>query len=359
MKLTPKSAPHTHSGNSISSVMLHVILALLPATLFGVYLFGLPALFIVILTITSCLLAEAIALYLACKAIKPHLLDGSAILTGLLLAMSLPPWAPWWIAVLGGFFAIIIGKQIFGGLGQNVFNPAMLARVALLISFPLEMTTWVDVHPMFSNSSPGFIESLKITFFGIPNLDEISSASLMGQVKTELTLNNSVSSTLLSVNYSPMSTSIGFISGSIGETSSILILLGGLYIMFKRIISWHIPFTMLLTIFLLAALFHFIDGDRYADPFFHILTGGVILGAFFIATDLVTSPNTKLGQIIFAIGIGIFVYIIRTWGGYPEGLGFAILLMNAMTPLIDHYIRPRIYGRDRNGNPIQLSEKSE
>ena len=359
MKLVPHSAPHTHSGNAVSSVMLHVIIALLPATLFGIYIFGFPALNIVLITIISALIAEAISLRIAGKPITSHLLDGSAFLTGLLLALTLPPWAPWWIAVFGSFFAIIVGKHIFGGLGQNVFNPAMLARVALLVSFPLEMTTWIDIKPLFSPAAPDFIESLKITFLGIPNFDAVSSASLMGHLRTELTLDNNVSEALATANYSIANASIGLIAGSIGETSSLLILLGGLYILYKRIISWHIPLTMLATIFILASVFYLVDSERYADPFFHIFTGGVILGAFFIATDLVTSPNTKLGQVIFAFSIGALVYIIRTWGGYPEGIGFAVLLMNAMVPLIDHYIKPRIYGRDRKGSPISMPEKND
>lgn len=354
MKLVPHSAPHTHSGNAVANVMFHVIIALLPATIFGVYIFGLPALNLLIITILSSLIAEALSLYIAGKPINFHLLDGSALLTGLLLAMSLPPWAPWWIGVFGGFFAIVLGKHVFGGLGQNVFNPAMLARVALLISFPLEMTTWVEPHPLFSSDTPAFLESLKITFFGIPNFDSVSAASVMGHVKTELTLNHGISESLATTHYSIANNGIGTMAGSLGETSSLLILLGGLYILFKRIISWHIPLTMLLTIFVLSGIFNLIDSERYASPLFHLFSGGVMLGAFFIATDLVTSPNTRTGQIIFAIGIGILVYVIRTWGGYPEGLGFAILLMNAMTPLIDHYIKPRIYGRDRKGNPLTI-----
>jgi len=359
MKLIPHSAPHTHSGGSISKVMFHVCFALLPATIFGVCIFGFPALNLLIITIISCLIAEAISLRIAGKPISIHLFDGSAFLTGLLLALSLPPWAPWWIGVFGGFFAIVIGKHIFGGLGQNVFNPAMLARAALLISFPLEMTTWVDIKPLFSPNAPGLLESLKITFFGIENIDAISSASLMGHVRTELTLDRELSASLTSFDYSFFSTSMGMIGGSIGETSSLLIFLGGLYIIFKKIISWHIPFTLLTTIFLLSTLFHFIDPERYAGPLYHLASGGIMLAAFFIATDLVTSPNTKTGQVIFAIGIGLLIYIIRTWGGYPEGVGFAILLMNAMTPLIDHYIKPRIYGRDRKGNPIINSHQSD
>ena len=185
----------------------------------------------------------------------------------------------------------------------------------------------------------------------------MTSATIMGHVRTELTVNHGVSTALASGHYDLFNTILGFTGGSIGETSTALILLGGLYIIYKRIISWHIPVTMIITIFLLASLFHTIDSERFASPMFHVFSGGFMLGAFFIATDLVTSPNTKLGQIVFAVGISLLVFVIRTWGGYPEGMGFAVLLMNALTPLIDHYIKPRIYGRDRKGNPLTAPER--
>lgn len=347
------SGPHTHSTASVSSIMGNVILALLPATAFGVYLFGWPAFNLLIITLLTSVVGEAICLRIMRKPIWPFLGDGSAVVTGWLVALTLPPWAPWWIAVIGGLFAIVIGKQLFGGIGQNPFNPAMLARVMLLIAFPLEMTIWVNPHPLFSPNSPTFIEGLYITFWGVENIEAISSASLLGHLKTQLTLGHTVPEILAASSYSPLDSLIGFTNGSFVETSGLLLLLGGLYLLARKIITWHIPFSMLATVILLATIFNEYNPDRYVNALFHVLNGGALLAAFFIATDLVTSPATSLGKIIFGIGCGAIEYIIRTWGSFPEGVGFAVLLMNALTPLIDHYLRPRIYGRTWSGQPLE------
>lgn len=349
--VVPLSGPHTHAGGSVGAVMGMVMLALLPATVFGIYAFGWPAFNLLFITLVSAVAAEAISLHVAGKPVRPFVFDGSALLTGWLLALSMPPWAPWWLGVLGGIFAIVIGKQVFGGIGQNVFNPAMLARVALLISFPLEMTTWVQPRPLFSEGAPGFLEGLAITFNGIPDMDAVSSATLLGHVRTGFTQGHGVSESLASLHYDAATAGLGMLGGSLGETSALLLLAGGLLLLAKRIITWHIPVAMLGSVALLATAMHLIDPVRYADAFFHLLSGGLMLGAFFIATDLVTSPSTPRGQLLFGAGCGVLVYVIRTWGGYPEGVGFAVLLMNAVTPLIDHYIRPRIYGRNSSGAP--------
>lgn len=352
------SGPFDHQRSSVSKTMGLVMLALLPATAFGIYQFGWPALYLFLTTLLAALLAEFIGLRMAGKPAKLYLLDGSALLTGWLLAMSLPPWAPWWIGVVGAFLAIIVGKHVFGGLGQNLFNPAMVARVALLISFPLEMTTWITPLPWHSPQAPGLLESLSITFgSGQTFIDAVSGASTLGHVKTELGRGLELSAALPQA-YSLVSLATGMVAGSMGETSSLLLLAGGLFLLFKRIISWHIPVAMLTTLALLATLFHTLEPDRYTDAGYHLLTGATMLGAFFIATDLVTSPVTLRGQLLFGAGVGALIYIIRTWAGYPEGLGFAILLMNAMTPLIDHYLKPRIYGRDRKGEPLQYENHS-
>jgi electron transport complex protein RnfD len=270
--------------------------------------------------------------------------------------MSLPPWAPWWFGVLGGVFAIVIGKQIFGGLGQNVFNPAMLARVALLISFPLEMTQWVMPPPLFAAAAPDFMEGLRITFLGAPNVDAVSGATLLGHVKTELGRGTELGAALAG-NFHWASAGLGIRSGSFGETSALLVLLGGIYLIARRIITWHIPVAMLGAVALPALVMNMLDPAHYPDAVYHLLTGGVMLGAFFIATDYVTSPSSPSGQIIYGAGCGLLVWIIRTFGGYPEGVAFAVLIMNAMTPLIDHWVRPRIYGRDRKGAPLAYGEK--
>ena len=353
---TPIAGPHYHSDASIGKVMLTVMFALTPATLFGIFQFGWPAFNLFIVTIASSLLAEAVCLYLAEKPIMPFLSDGSAILTGWLLALCLPPWAPWWIGFLGGVMSLVLGKHVFGGVGQNIFNPAMLGRVILLISFPVEMTMWVHAQPMSAATSPGFLEGLDITFRGVQSIDAISSASVLGHVRTEISQGIPLTE-VMSSSYDARAMAIGFTSGSMGETSALFLTLGGLLLLSLRIISWHIPVAMIGSVAVLAFIFNLVDADRYAGVELHVLSGGLILGAFFIATDLVTSPNTKWGKIIFGVGCGLLVYVIRTWGGYPEGIGFAVMLMNAATPIIDRYVRPRVYGHKRDGTPIPHPER--
>lgn len=354
MNLKPVSGPHTGASRHVSAIMMQVMLALLPATLVGLYLFGWPAINLFVITVASAAFFELFCLRLSGRKANT-LLDGSALLTGWLVAMTLPPWAPWWIGVVGAAIAIILGKQVFGGLGQNVFNPAMLARVALLISFPVELTTWPNIYPLFSEHAPGFIEGLSISFGGIPNIDATTSASVLGHVKTELTQSHFLPAPLTGF-YSTSDAWLGSMRGSLGETSSLLIAMGGVALLILRVISWHIPVSMLLTVTVLASIFNSINPEIYLSPWVHLTSGALMLGAFFIATDYVTSPNSALGQIIFGVSCGVLVYIIRTWGNYPEGVGFAVLLMNAATPLIDHYIKPRIYGRNRKGMPLELKE---
>jgi len=345
------SGPYAHSNSSTARTMGLVMLALLPTTGYGVYLFGWPALFLLIVTLLSTAGAEALCLRLAGKPVRPFLMDGSAVLSGWLLALTLPPWAPWWIGVSGGVIAIVIGKQVFGGIGQNLFNPAMVARVVLLISFPLEMTTFLAPHPLLAIGSPGFLDSLGITFGAGLQADAISSATVLGGVKTALISGLELPAINASVpDWHTMA--IGTLSGSLGETSSLLIVAGGVFLLATRVISWHIPVAMTGTLMLLSAGFHLLDPLHYPGAMHHLLAGATLLGAFFIATDLVTSPVTSLGQLLFGAGCGALVYVIRTWAGYPEGMAFAIMLMNALTPLIDHYLKPRVYGRDRKGNPI-------
>lgn len=361
MNETPLVAgPYSHKGSSIRWTMLLVIIALIPATGMGLYLFGWPAIYLFIVTVFSALLAEAGSLYVAGKPIRPFLTDGSALLTGWLVALTLPPWAPWWIGVVGSFLAIVIGKQVFGGLGQNLFNPAMVARIALLISFPLQMTSFIEPSPLFSTSAPGLIESLSITFLPTESFDALTSATPLGHVKTGLSQGITVPSALEEIP-SIIKMFIGATAGSLGETSALLILLGGVFMLYKRVITWTIPVSLLVSLFLLAFVFNLVDPARYLGPFNHLMSGATMLAAFFIATDLVTSPVSVRGQLIFGAGCGLFIYVIRTWAGYPEGVGFAVLLMNACTPLIDHYFKPRVYGRNRKGQPLhyESDEASE
>lgn len=355
------AGPYAHERTSISRTMGLVMLALTPATLFGLWQFGWPAIFLFVVTVATALLAEAASLRIAGKPVRPYLMDGSALLSGWLLAMTLPPWAPWWIGVVGSLIAIVVAKQIFGGIGQNLFNPAMVARVALLISFPLEMTAFLEPRPLLSEGAPGFLEALSITLGdsqGAAHFDSVTSATLLGQVRTEL----GQGLTLPQIHpegFGAVQGALGTVAGSIGETSALLILLGGLFLLYKRVITWHIPLVMMGTIALLAGVMNLYDPGHFAGPIYHLVSGATLLGAFFIATDLVTSPISARGQIIFAAGCGILVYVIRTSTGYPEGVAFAVMIMNACTPLIDHWVKPRIYGRDRKGEPLDYGNGTE
>ena len=350
-----KSGPFAHGYSSVQKTMFTVLLALLPATLFNLYLFGWPAIMLFTVTVGACLAVEAGCLSLAGKPVMATLADCSALLTGWLLAMSLPPWAPWWLGVLGAIFAIAMAKHSFGGIGQNVFNPAMVGRTVLLISFPVAMTTWVVPHPLFSAGAPGFFEALAITFGGqMP--DAVSSASALGHIKTELSRHIPVTESIADVP-GLMDMLLGFRAGSMGETSAILILAGGLFLMAKRIISWHIPLSVMGGLFVIAEIFHAVDPTHFTSGTFHLVSGATFLGAFFIATDYVTSPVSKTGQLIFGLGCGVLIWLIRNFAGYPEGVAFAVLLMNGLAPIIDQYTRPRAFGRNRKGEPLPLGKE--
>ena len=351
-----KSAPFAYSANSVQKTMTTVLLALAPATLFNLYLFGWPAILLFAVTVGACAAAEATCVAVSGRPATSTLGDGSAILTGWLLAMSLPPWAPWWTGVLGAVFAIYLAKHVYGGLGQNPFNPAMVARVALLISFPVVMTTWMVPHPLFSANAPGLADAFAITF-GAKPIDAMSSASVLGFVKTELSRGIPVTQSITQVP-NLMDMAIGYRAGSMGETSALLILAGGLFLMARGIITWHIPVTVIGSLFLLGAVSNFADPARFTGGAIQVMSGATFLGAFFIATDYVTSPVSKSGQLVFGIGVGVLTSIIRSFAGYPEGMVCAVLLMNALTPIIDPYTRQRGFGRTRKGDPLPLKAKS-
>ena len=345
-------SPHAHAPTNVRQVMGLVMLALTPATLFGFWLYGWPAINVWAVSLLAAICGEALILHLQQRVIRPVIMDGSGILTAWLLALSLPPLAPWWIAVLGGLFAVIISKQLYGGLGQNPFNPAMAARVMLLISFPVEMTTWSTPATLGSAAAPGWLDSLAITFAGA-HVDGMTSATLLGHVKTEFTRGIDLQQALTGY-YAPLEALWGHRGGSLGETAALFLLAGGLFLIYKKIITWHAPVAMLLGVVVPALFFSSINPAHYAGPLYHLLSGGLMLGAFFIVTDPVTSPNTVTGQFIFGLGCGLLTWIIRTFGGYPEGVAFAVMLMNAATPIIDHYVKPRIYGRNRRGVSVSI-----
>ncbi|MBF0626930.1 MAG: RnfABCDGE type electron transport complex subunit D [Magnetococcales bacterium] len=345
------SSPFVHDGTSIPAIMQAVIWSLLPAAALGVMVFGWSALFVMLITTLACVITERILN--AIRSRPSTIGDQSAALTGLLLAMTMPSNSPWWLCVVGGVFAILLGKQLYGGLGYNMFNPALIARVFLLISFPVQMTTWPAPVPLLSEHAHTLSEGLAMILsapFGTPELlDALSTATPLGQYRTETGMGHTVREALGgNFGFDLFSAATGLIKGSLGETSAILLTLGGIYLLRKRIITWHIPITMLLGCIVPAIIFWLIDPTKYPDPLFHLVTGGLIIGAFFMATDMVTSPVTPMGQIIFGLGCGILTYLIRTWGGYPEGVSFAIVIMNATVPLIDQYSRPVTYGKKKS-----------
>jgi len=348
--ISPVGSPHTHAAVSVTRTMGLVMLTLLPATAYGLWLFGWPAINTLMLSILGAVLGEVLCLWLAGRSPGFFLADGSALLSGWLLALTLPPWAPWWLALGGGLTAIVLGKQIYGGLGQNLFNPAMVGRVALLISFPVQMTQFVAPRPLFSADAPGLLDALAITLHGVPVNDGVTGATPLNYLKTELSRGLAIPDI---PGHGLEDLFLGNAAGSLGETSAVLLLLGGLCLVGLRVIRWSVPLAMLGSLALLAASMHGLDPDRYPGVSYHLFSGAAMLGAFYIATDPVTSPVSTRGQLLFGVGCGVLTYAIRTWGNYPEGLGFAILLMNAATPLLDHYLRPRVYGRDGRGSPLR------
>lgn len=354
--MATRAGPFTHTVNSISRTMLWVMAALLPATAYGLWLFGWPAIFLFVITLATALVAEALMLLLLGQPVQARLLDGSALLTGWLLALSLPPWAPWWIGFLGALVAIVLGKHLFGGLGQNMFNPAMVARIVLLISFPVQLTVWVAPAPLGSANAPSFSQALTYVAGHSTLPEHMSAATSLGVLKTEHSRGISVAKTTEQLP-PPEQLAIGREPGSMGETSAGLLLAGGLLLLALRIISWHIPVAMLGTLAALAAVFNGVDPSRFASMPIHLLSGATLLGAFFIATDYVTSPVSRSGQLLFGAGIGALTWVIRSLGAYPEGVAFAVVLMNAMVPLIDRGFRPRVFGRSRRGKSLEAKKQ--
>ncbi len=334
------SSPHVHSPTSVSRVMLLVALALLPAYGAHLWLFGWGILINSVLISAAAFASEALMVKLRGRDALTTLKDGSALLTALLLAIAMPPLAPWWLGVVGIIFAMIFAKHLFGGLGHNSFNPAMVAYVVLLISFPVQMTSWPA--PLSLQETPlSLPQHLDYTFTGqLPagsTLDTLTHATTLDQMKTEVKRGYTVSETLSAPIF-------GAVGGKGWEIINGLLLLGGLWLLWKRIISWHVPVAMLATLFAMAGLFHLINPGHYPGPLFHLFSGGAMLGAFFIATDPVTGATSVRGRLLFGFGVGLFTYIIRTWGGYPDGVAFSVLLMNMAAPAIDYFTQPRVFG---------------
>lgn len=331
MRISP--APHIQGKQNTRSLMRDVIIALMPALAVSIYFFGWGTIIVTLTAILSCVLCEwLIQKYLLKE--EPSIKDLSAIVTGLILAFNLPSNLSPLLVVLGSVVAIGVGKMTFGGLGNNPFNPALVGRVFMLISFPVQMTTWPK--------PTGFFTSIDAATGATP-LAIMKEGLANGMTVPEITAANPGSFSYLDMLF-------GQIGGSLGEVSTLALLIGFGYLLFRKVITWHIPITIFATIFVFAGILHLADPAHYVDPLFHLLTGGIMLGAIFMATDYVTSPMTKKGMVVFAIGIGIVTIVIRVFGGYPEGISFAILFMNAFVPLINRYMKPKRFGEvKKNG----------
>jgi electron transport complex protein RnfD len=330
------TSPHLTPPANVSGIMLRVIIALIPGIITCIHFFGWGVLVNIMVAIITALISEAAMLMVRKRPAIMFLKDYSAVLTAILLALALPPLAPWWLTVTSTAFAIVFAKQLYGGLGYNPFNPAMVGYVVALISFPKEMTQW-----LLPNVDVGLLDAIQIQLgSSVPasiQVDAITSATPLDTIKTQLSL----SKTLSEIQTSGL---FGAFGGTGWEWIGVAFLAGGIYLMINSLIRWHIPLAMLGSIFIMAMIFNFFDSDNYATPTFHLFSGGTMLAAFFIATDPVTASTTVKGRLIFGAGIGILTYTIRTWGGYPDGIAFSVLLMNTAVPTIDYYTQPRVFG---------------
>lgn len=326
--LIVSGSPHVFGGDSVKKIMYGVVIAMIPAMLVSFYFFGLDAARVIFFSVAGCLLFEYLIQKFLMKQ-EPSINDGSALVTGVLLAFNVPSNLPVWIILAGALVSIGIGKMSFGGLGKNPFNPALVGRVFLLISFPVHMTSWPIPKPLFAE---------KLT-------DAITGPTPLGILKEGVAAGKTVQD-ILSDPAFPRYIDImtGNQSGSLGEMSAIALLLGGLYMLIRKIITWEIPASYMGSVIVFAGILWLVDPTHYVNPFFHLVTGGLMLGIFYMATDMVSSPMSRKGQLIFGAGCGILTILIRVWGAYPEGVSFAILIMNAFTPLLNKYFKPKRFG---------------
>jgi electron transport complex protein RnfD len=329
--LNVSPSPHQQSPETTRKLMYGVVIALLPALAASIYYFGMGAIIVTLTSVLSCVAVEYLIQKFILK-VKPSISDGSAVVTGLLLAFNVPSNLPVHIIVIGAIIAIGVAKMTFGGLGNNPFNPALVGRVFLLISFPVQMTSW----PVPAGFKTGFT-------------DAVTGATPLGLLSEGLKNGEAVSAIMDKIP-SHMQLFYGRMGGSMGEVAAVALIIGGIYLLWKKIITWHIPVSILVTVALFTGILWMADPEKFADPLFHLLTGGLMLGAIYMATDYVTSPMTHKGMIIYGIGIGVITVLIRTWGAYPEGVSFAVLIMNAFVPLLNMYIKPRRFGKEvKNG----------
>lgn len=351
MQFPTSSAPFLPGPNTVSALMRRVILALVPGIIAMTAYFGWGVVFNLLLATLTCVAAEAAMLKLRNRPIAPAqgtgLQDGSAILTGLLLGLALPPLVAWWIPVIGALFAIVMAKHLYGGLGYNPFNPAMVGYVVLLISFPKDMTQWLAIADP-TVVQPGLIQALNYVFKWSADieslgLDAITQATPLDYLKTEIGLSNTVEEIRSHAMFSGLS-GVGW------QWVNLAFLAGGGWMIWRGDIDWRIPAGMLGALIVLSLVFAGLDGDQYEGPLFNLFSGATMLGAFFIATDPVSAATTPRGRIYYGIGIGVLVYVIRAWGGYPDGVAFSVLLMNIVAPTLDYYTQPRAYGEGKDGD---------
>ena len=338
-------SPFITKASSVREIMFKVLLALIPGIAAYVWYFGPAILVSITLASITALATEAAMLRLRKRPIAPFLRDNSALLTAWLLALSIPPLAPWWLVVVGTMFAISISKHLYGGLGSNPFNPAMVGYAVLIISFPVQMTHWITPHGLGQINGQvalSIMQQLQYIFSGLlpagATLDAVTMATPLDTLKTQLHLGHPVTDILGMPIY-------GTLAGHGSEMVALAFVLGGIYLLANRIITWHLPLAFLGSLFITAGIFHLANPAHYVEPLFHLFSGAAMLGAFFILTDPVTSPTTIRGKFIFAAGAGFLTYIIRVFGGFPDGIAFAVLLMNICVPLIDLYTQPPVFGK--------------
>ena len=341
MKFTPRTSPHGKLPNTVTWQMAQVLIALVPGIIALAWDFGYGVLINISIATATAVLGEAMVLKLRHRDIRATLADLSAVVTAVLLGMALPPLLPWWMTVCATLFAIVFVKHMYGGLGYNPFNPAMAGYVLLLVSFPVSMTQWLA--PSVLNEHPlAFGETLRVIFTSeLPaglDWDAVTSATPLDEMRNQLNQNKMISE----IQASPL---WGDYGARGWEWVANWLLLGGLFLLWRKVITWHIPLSMIAGMLMISGLFWLFDQETIPFPAFHLFSGGMMLGAFFIATDPVTASTTKKGQLIYGAMIGVLVFIIRTWGGYPDAVAFAVLLMNMAAPTIDYYTQPRVYGQ--------------
>ncbi len=334
------SPPFLAGANRVTLQMLQVLLAMIPAVFAMVYFFGPAVLINITLALVVALASEAVMLKIRKRPVKPFITDGSAAVTAILLAVAIPPLAPWWLTTIGVMFAIVFAKHLYGGLGYNPFNPAMVGYVLLLVSFPLEMTTWLPVISL-SENPVDFMSAFQLIFYGETAsglaMDTVSGATPLDAMKTQI-------GQQILPEYIVNQNLFGILGGLGWEWINVWFAVGGLYLIYRRVINWHVPLAMLATIFVFSSITAIFAPETTGSPLFHLVSGGTMIGAFFIATDPVSGSTTVKGRIVFGAGVGALTYIIRIWGGYPDGVAFAVLLMNMAVPLIDYYTQPKVYG---------------